>query len=312
MSQRIVSLLASATEIVCALGARDELVGVSHCCDWPDGIDALPACTSAKFELEGTSAEIDSRVKTLVADSAAVYAVDAELLRELDPDVIVTQAKCEVCAVSEDDVIAAVAGWTHKQPKIVTLLPDALADVWDDIKRVGEAIGRGPQAEAFVSYANSRMAVIAKRAGGLVEHGTMPKVAYVEWIDPPMFGGNWIPELIEKAGGDCLFGENGKPSGYMTLDEVAAADPDVVIVAPCGYDLEVTAQHMAAIADKPEWLGLRAVREGRAVIVDGDHFFNRPGPRLVESMEILAEVIWPGDFNFGLEGEAWRVWGRKP
>ncbi|HVS38340.1 MAG TPA: cobalamin-binding protein [Gemmataceae bacterium] len=300
---RIVSLIASATEIVCALGFEEQLVGRSHECDYPESVRRLPIVTAPKFDVEGSSREIDQRVKALLSDALSVYRVDAERLRELEPDVIVTQSHCEVCAVSLRDVERAVCSWLRACPKLVSLAPNRLADVWTDIELVAEALDARDCGGQAIRRLQSRMDAIADRARSLTDR---PTVACIEWIDPLMAAGNWMPELVERAGGVNLFGEAGKHSPWMTWDQLAERDPDVIVVLPCGFDIGRTRQEMPALTERPEWPRLRAVRDGRVFLTDGNQFFNRPGPRLVESLEILAELLHPEAFRFGHEGIAWQ------
>lgn len=302
MSNRIVSLIASATEIVCALGFEDQLVGRSHECDFPPSVKLLPQLTSPKFKVEGTSAQIDQRVKAIVQDALSVYSVDARMLEELKPTHIITQSQCEVCAVSLKDVEQAVCKLTSSNPVIVSLEPNSLGDVWTDIRRVGEALGAGDRAERLIDGLQSRMDDIVQRTHWLDRN---PTVAYIEWIDPLMAGGNWMPELVTMAGGVNLFGEAGKHSPWMTWEELVAKNPDIIFVSPCGFDIERTLQEMSLLSGKPEWKTLKAVEAGRVFVADGNQYFNRPGPRLVESLEILAETLNPNVFNFDHEISGW-------
>ncbi|HKI34028.1 MAG TPA: cobalamin-binding protein [Gemmataceae bacterium] len=300
---RIVSLIASATEIVCALGFEDHLVGRSHECDFPESVKRLPVCTEPKFAVEGSSRDIDRRVKTVLQDGLSVYRVHADLLKQLRPDVIVTQSHCEVCAVSQRDVERAVCDWLDARPNVVSLAPNALADVWNSVRQVAEALGACERGEEMIRGLEQRLSAIAERARALPAR---PTVAYVEWIDPLMAGGNWMPELIELAGGVNLFGEAGKHSPWMTWEELHRRDPDVIFVAPCGFELARTREEMAALTSRTDWPELGAVRAGRVYLADGNQYFNRPGPRLIESLEILAEVLHPEAFSFGHEGSGWR------
>ena len=303
---RIVSLIASATEIVCALGFEDQLVGRSHECDYPPSVKSLPQITSPKFNVEGTSAEIDHRVKSIVQDALSVYRVDAAMLEELKPTHIITQAQCEVCAVSLKDVEQAVCEFTSSRPIIVSLQPNSLDDVWTDITRVGEALDATPRAEQVVDELKSRMDDIVQRTHWL---DTNPSVAYIEWIEPLMAGGNWMPELISMAGGLNLFGEAGKHSPWMTWDDLVFKDPDIIFVSPCGFDIRRTLEEISLLSERAEWKSLKAIRDGRVFVADGNQYFNRPGPRLAESLEILAEVIHPNVFHFGHDGTGWVKFG---
>ncbi len=299
---RIVSLIASATEIVCALGLEGRLVGRSHECDYPPSVKSLPVCTAPKFRLDGTSYDIDQRVKAIVQEALSVYRVDANLIERLRPTHIITQSQCQVCAVSAGDVQDAVCQITGTRPAIVSLEPNSLADVFDDIARVGEALSASDQALALVARLRERMKEIADRAAAL---GGRPAVCCIEWLDPLMAGGNWMPELIEMAGGRSLFGQAGRHSPWMEWQQVLERDPEVILVTPCGFDIARTMQEAASLAGRPGWSSLRAVREGRVFVADGNQYFNRPGPRLVESLEILAEIIHPEAFAFGHEGAGW-------
>ena len=299
---RVISLIASATEIVCALGLADRLVGRSHECDFPDEVRRLPVVTEPKFLTQGTSAEIDRRVKDLLEQALSVYRVDALRLRALRPDVIVTQSQCEVCAVTLSEVEQAVSDWLEARPRIVSLEPTGLADLWTDIARVADALGVPERGAALVESLQERMAAIAERAGGLAGR---PAVASIEWIDPLMAAGNWMPELVEKAGGVSLFGEAGKHSPGMRWEALVRADPEVIVVLPCGFDMARTRAEMPALTGRPDWRELRAVRAGRVFLTDGNQYFNRPGPRLVESLEILAEILHPEAFHLGHEGTGW-------
>jgi iron complex transport system substrate-binding protein len=300
---RIVTLLPSATEIVCALGFEDQLVGRSHECDFPRAVVRVPALTEAKFNAEGTSAEIDQRVKKIVADALSVYRVDAARLRELKPDLIVTQSQCEVCAVSEREVEAAVAEWLGARPRIVSLAPYGLDDIFSDMQRVADALDARARGIELVERLRARLAKIAERARGASKR---PGVATIEWIDPLMAAGNWMPTLIEMAGGVNLFGVAGEHSPWMKFDELAASDPDVILIAPCGFSIERAAQDLPVLTNRADWGRLKAVRGGQVFVADGNQYFNRPGPRIAESLEILAEIMHPELFDFGHEGAGWR------
>jgi iron complex transport system substrate-binding protein len=300
---RIVTLLPSATEIVCALGFEAELVGRSHECDYPPSVARLPALTEAKFDPEGTSAEIDQRVKKIVADALSVYRVDAPKLRELRPDVIVTQSQCEVCAVSESDVEAAVAEWLGARPRIVSLAPYGLDDIFTDMQRVADALGAPARGVELVARLRNRLAAIAGKARNAAER---PTVATIEWIDPLMAAGNWMPTLVEMAGGSNLFGTAGEHSPWMKFDDLAAKDPAVILISPCGFNMDRAAEDLPVLTNQPKWRQLAAVRNRRVFMADGNEYFNRPGPRIAESLEILAEIVHPELFHFGHEGSGWR------
>jgi iron complex transport system substrate-binding protein len=300
---RIVSLLPSATEIVCALGFESQIVGRSHECDFPHSIEHLPALTSPKFNPEGTSFEIDQRVKTILSEALAVYRVDAELLRDLKPDFIVTQSQCDVCAVSMREVEEAVAQWTGTRPQIVSLAPYALRDVFADMEHVGEALGVTAHTNDVVGRLRDRMSAIEERAR---TSDSRPRIAIVEWIDPLMAAGNWMPELVAMAGGFNLFGKAGEHSPWMKFEEIVAADPDLILIAPCGFNMDRAALDLPALTTRPEWPRLKAVKARKVFLGEGNQYFNRPGPRIVESLEILGEILHPELFNFGHQGSGWR------
>jgi iron complex transport system substrate-binding protein len=276
-------------------------VGRSHECDFPPRVSDLPICTAPKFNPEGTSGEIHDRVTDLLASALSVYRVDIEQLEALQPTHILTQAQCEVCAVSLGDVEAAVAKLSQSQPQLISLSPNRLEDLWEDIHRVGVALEQ-PQADAVVAEMKERVRACAEQAAGLPS----PTVACIEWTEPLMAAGNWVPELVALAGGTSLFGTVGQHSPWMTWEELSAADPEVIVIMPCGYDLAVTRRESQALVDHPQWAQLQAVQTGRVYITDGNQYFNRPGPRLVESLEILAEIFHPGRFDYGHRGNGWQ------
>jgi iron complex transport system substrate-binding protein len=294
---RIVTLIPSATEIVAALGFRDMIVGRSHECDYPTRIDALPALTAPKLKTE-----LDERVRRLIEQGLAVYKVDAPLLKKLAPDVIVTQDQCQVCAASLADVEAATRDWNGRPVAIVSLNPMSLDDVWRDIAKVAEALGVAGRGMALIHSLTQRMQMTAARAATVKQR---PRVAMIEWIEPLMAGGNWMPTLVEMAGGQNLFGVAGQHSPWLEWEALKAADPDVIVLAPCGLDLPRIRADFPALAARTGWSDLRAVKTKRVYFADGNQYFNRPGPRLVETLEILAEILHPDRFSFGLGGRAW-------
>ena len=301
-SARVVSMIASATETVVALGCEDRLVGRSHECDFPHSVLALPICTAAKIDVHAGSAEIDRQVKSLLADAVSIYSVDSETLDRLRPDVIITQTQCAVCAVNLADVERAVCSLVASQPKIIAVEPNGLDDVWLGIRQIAAALEVDSAGDDLVRSSQQRLAAIQRRTAALTSR---PTVACVEWIDPLMAAGNWVPNLVEIAGGTNLFGEAGQHSPWMTWEELVSRDPEVIVVMPCGWDVPRSRSEMPALSNRPEWPGLRAVKTGRVVLTDGNQFFNRPGPRVVESAEILAEVLHPEEFDFGHRERAW-------
>lgn len=299
---RIISLLPSATEIVAALGFADHLVGRSHECDFPPGVEKLPICSSTKVPVHGTSYEIDERVKEIVAEGLSVYRVDVDLLRQLQPDLILTQTQCAVCAVTPRDLEQALCTWIGAQPAMVSLEPNNLADVWNDIRRVGDVLKAPEKAEAHIDSLTKRLAAIRTNAAATQSR---PTVATIEWLGPLMAGGNWMPELIETAGGRSLFARAGENSLWLEWANLADADPEVILLVPCGFKIPQTIGDLDLLTQNPVWLSLRAGKEGQVYVIDGHHFFNRPGPRLVESAEIVAEILHPDRFAFGHRGTGW-------
>ncbi len=302
---RVISLIASATEIVCALGFEDCMVGRSHECDYPPTVEKLPVCSSSKVDVDGSSRAIDDQVRSIVADALSVYRVDGRLLDELSPTVIVTQTQCEVCAVSLKDVEEAVCELVSSEPRIVSLAPMDLGDVFTDIGTVAATLGRPERAERLTAGLTARLDAIRERSSGLAER---PKIACIEWIDPLMHAENWVPELVEIAGGSVMLGEAGRHSGYFEFEKMMEVDPDVIAVMPCGFDIPRTAAEMPPLAARPGWSDLSAVKNGRVFLTDGNQYFNRPGPRVVESAEILAELLHPEVFDIGHRGSGWTEW----
>lgn len=300
---RVVSLLPAATEIIAALGAADALVGRSHECDFPASVTALPVCTALKRPLNGDSAALHRDITVLIEQALGIYRVDADMLKTLRPDVIVTQSQCEVCAVSEDDLRAALGDWLGATPDIVSLSPATIDDVMDSFRTTAAAIGRPADGDVLADSLLVRMADLRTQTAMLAER---PRVATIEWLEPLMTAGNWVPELIEMAGGESLFGVTGEHSPWLDWDAFIASDPDVVVAMPCGFDLARAAAETAALAERNSWGKLRAVREGRIAVADGNRYFNRPGPRLADSAEILAEIFHPEAVDFGHRGDGWR------
>lgn len=308
---RIISLLASATEMVAALGCLDQLVGRSHECDYPPEVQQLPLVSTPLIDTTVSSSQIDAQIKQLahtqesVQDDAlralSIYRIDLDLLQQLQPDVIFTQTQCEVCAVSERDVTNALQQITGLHPRVVSLAPYRLSDVWEDVERVGKALERREQAEQLVRDYQQRLDQLRHRSQRSQRSQSQhkPRVVVLEWLDPLMAANNWVPELIDYAGGEAVFGEVGMHSPWLQWDELQAADPDVLILSPCGFSVERTMVDYALLKQHPQWTTLRAVQQGRIYVIDGNSYLNRSGPRLVESAELLASAIWavPGEMN---------------
>ena len=289
---RVLSLIASSTEIVYRLGFGHLLVGRSHECDHPPEILALPRCTETKFNADGKSYEIDERVKAILQEGLSVYRVLGEKLKELKPDVIITQTQCEVCAVSEKDVIDALHSWLGEKPEVVSLQTNSLADLWTDIRKIALALKAPERGEKLIEELQAQIRETSRRAKKKAPP-TPYKVACIEWIDPLMAAGNWIPEFIELLGAENLFGKAGLHSPWMTAAELEKSDPDFIFVFPCGFDVPRILKEMPLLERLPEWSRLRAVKAGNVFVLDGNAYFNRPGPRLVESLEILDEILYP-------------------
>ncbi|MFN0053479.1 MAG: cobalamin-binding protein [Planctomycetales bacterium] len=300
--RRVISLIASATETVAALGCGDWLVGRSHECDYPPAVQALPVCTRARVDISASGIEIDRQIKSLLQNAVSIYELDTDLLESLRPDLVITQSQCEVCAVSLNDVEQALGQVVSSQPRIVSLKPDGLPEVWQGIEQVASALGVADRGAALVEQSQQRLARIEERVRGVPQR---PTVACIEWIDPLMAGGNWVPDLVRIAGGINLFGEAGRHSPWMTWEELAAQDPDVIVVLPCGWDIPRCRTEMRPLTDRPGWAGLKAVQRQQVYLTDGNQYFNRPGPRVVESAEILAEILHPVLFAFGHQGIGW-------
>ncbi len=303
---RIVSLLPSATEIVAGLGFESALVGRSHECDFPAGVERLPVCTAPKIDPHGSSEEIHGSVDALLAEDLSVYRVDASLLRKLSPTHVVTQVQCNVCAVSLEDVEQALLGWIDERPALVALNPGCLTDVFADMERVAQALGADERGVELAGRLRQRMDAVAAKARAL---GERPRVATIEWLSPLMSAGYWLPELITMAGGTDVFGTAGHPSSWLAWSDLAAANPDVILAFPCGFSLTRLEQEIGLLTDLPCWNDLSAVRLGRVYLADGNQYFNRPGPRLLETLEIAAEILHPKTFDFRHEGTGWKRLG---
>ena len=301
--QRVVSLLPSITEIVCALGCESNLVGRSHECDFPESVRRLPVCTEPKFDPDGTSYEIDQRVKAILQEAVSVYRVDAGLLDDLSPDLLITQSQCEVCAVSLQEVEEAARDLLRSKPAIVALEPRRLEDLWSGIAAVAVALDKSERGRDLVKQLKLRLDDISASVG---QHVRRPRVACIEWFDPLMAAGNWMPELVELAGGGNLFGEAGKHSPWLEWQALTGHDPEIILLMPCGFDMETCRREMSALSQRSEWHELEAVRTGSVYLTDGNQYFNRPGPRLVDSAEIIAEILHPDLFPAHHEGSGWQ------
>ena len=305
----IVSLLPSATEMVCALGCQTQLTGRSHECDFPDSISLLPICTAPNLSVDGTSQEIHERVSEILKDALSVYRVEVDTLRALQPDIIVTQTQCDVCAVSFTDVEKALKESLDIQPTVISLHATNLQGVWDDIQRVAQGLGKHQEGQQLLASYQARVTAITDQCKS---ESTQPSVACIEWMKPLMAAGNWVPELVQLAGGQTAFGEPGAHAPWITWDALAQANPDMLVLMPCGFSMSRIEEEMHILTAHPVWPTLKAVQQGHVYLTDGNQYFNRPGPRLVESLEIFAEIFYPTRFNFGHEGIGWRRWTPSP
>ena len=303
-STKIVTLIPSATEIVAFLGQKNSIIGRSHECDYPHGLNHVSKLTSPKINVDGTSGEIDKQINTILENSLSVYKVDILKLKELNPDYIITQAHCEVCAVSLSEVENIVSKNLNKNTKIISLQPNTLKDVFNDIKRVAKELNiENEKNNEIIENLSMRIEKIKKLTS---KQKNKPSVACIEWIDPLMMAGNWIPEMVEIAGGINILGKQGKDSHWIKFNEIAKKNPEIIIFLPCGFNIEKTKNELEEFLKKNnKWQSLKAYKNKKIFITDGNQFFNRPGPRLVESTEIFAEIMHPDLFNFNHREIGW-------
>jgi iron complex transport system substrate-binding protein len=287
---RIVSLLPSATEILFALGFDREIVGVSHECDFPEQARRKRVVIRSRIPHDTAPAEIDRLVRDYVSRGESLYAVDAQALEELAPDLIITQDLCHVCAASPDDLGAALARFAER-PEVLCLNPQDLGDVWRDILWVGEETRRGRVAEILLEKIGERLGSLEDR---VAESAERPRVAFLEWLQPFYVGGHWVPEMIELAGGHDVLGRAHTPSFRVTLEEIVDAAPDILLISPCGYGAQRARDEYLSMLHEDEWNAMRAVRSGRVYALEANSYFSRPGPRLVTGIEALAGVFHPG------------------
>jgi iron complex transport system substrate-binding protein len=302
---RIVSLIASGTEIVFALGLGDKLVGRSHECDYPASVLNLPAVSKPNIDIGASSAAIDKQVKDLKQKALSVYQINTALLKKLQPTHIITQSQCEVCAVSLTDVEEAVCDLVGDRVEIISLEPNCLADVYKDIQKTATILGVELRGKHLVDSLNDKIEAISRKTA---KFESKPSVACLEWIEPLMAAGNWVPELIDIAGGIDIWGQSGHktPAAAESIwHDLQAADPDIIIAMPCGYGIDRTIEDMEKMKSTDGWTKLSAVRSNRVYIADGNQYFNRPGPRLLDSAEILAEIFYPEYFDFGFKTFGW-------
>jgi iron complex transport system substrate-binding protein len=286
---RIVSLLPSATEILFALGLDREVVGVSHECDFPPRTRTKPVVIHSRMPHDASPAEIDALVREYVHRGESLYAVDAEVLEALAPDLIVTQDLCHVCAASPDDLATALARF-DRRPEVLCLNPQDLGDVWRDILWVGEESCRGPQAEALVMQIGARLGALEQQ---LPHSADRPRVAFLEWLQPFYVGGHWVPEMIQRAGGEDVFGSVRTPSFRVHLQDVIESGPEILLIAPCGYSAQQARDEYRSMDLPEQWNAMPAVRNGCVYALEANSYFSRPGPRLITGIEALAKLLHP-------------------
>jgi iron complex transport system substrate-binding protein len=303
MSQkRIISLLPAATEIVCALGLKNHLVGRSHECSSPDTIINIPVCSSAKVISGSSSQEIDEYVKDMLSDALSIYTVDRDKIKSLEPTHIITQGQCDVCAVSLKDVQSSLQDVLRNNVEVISLNPRTLGDVFSDIALLADKLGVRESGELFIEELRERCDLIHHKLKFVEQR---PTVACLEWLSPLMTAGHWTPELIEIAGGKPVSTKNGSHSAYIDFSALKVADPEVIVVAPCGFTMERTLQEINLLLDLEGWTDLQAVKNNRVYLADGNQYFNRSSQKVVDTVELLAEIIHPRQFFFGYEGKGW-------
>ncbi|WP_138506016.1 cobalamin-binding protein [Nostoc sp. PA-18-2419] len=301
-SIKIVSLIPSGTEILATLGLVDAIVGRSHECDYPPEIQNRPVCTQARLDSNASSSEIHNDVNNLLQSALSIYEIKTDVLEQLQPTHILTQDQCDVCAVSLDEVEKAVATLLKSQPQIISLQPNILQDICADIERVGNIFS--VDSVKVIENLEARIKICKQKIQGLALN-ELPTVTCIEWTDPLMIAANWIPELVNLAGGQSLFSVAGQPSPVLPWETLVASNPDIIVFMLCGFDLNRTRQEAQLLTQLPEWEKLHATQTGRVYITDGNSYFNRPGPRLVDSLEILAEILHPEIFEYGYKGTGW-------
>jgi iron complex transport system substrate-binding protein len=303
---RIVSLLPAATEWVCALGGAEGLVGRSHECDHPPEIRDRPVVTAPTVEAEGDSAAIDDAVREQVQAGLSLYEVDLDRMRALAPDLVVTQDQCEVCAVSRTDLEARLADWTGGSPTLFSMQPQTLKQVFEEVLRLGRVLDRLERAMEVLGAGEARLKALRDRIGvdRRTDPSTLPSVACIEWLEPLMVAGHWMPDVVEMAGGRAVLTESGEPSRRVDWADLRAADPDVIVCMPCGFTSEETRRDLPSLTGRAGWASLTAVQNGRVALLDGNAYYNRPGPRLYRAVEVLASVLYP-DLSVEPAPEPW-------
>lgn len=300
---RIVSFLPSATEMAYELGLGDQVVGVTHECDYPEGVKLKPIVVRSAFERQGLSPkEIDEVVSRTLKDGMSLYVVDEELLRDLAPDLILTQDLCQVCAPSGNEV-GRVIELLPKDPKVLWLSPNSLSDIFENIREVGEATKKKEEAERIISELHRRIKSVKDQIQSVKQR---PRVSCLEWMSPPYNAGHWMPELVEMAGGYDGLGSKGQDSRRLAWEEVLEFAPEILILCPCGFDMKDVSRQANLLIQYKDWESLPAVKEGRVYGVDANSYFARPGPRIIEGLELLAFLIHPEEFRWTGASNAYR------
>jgi iron complex transport system substrate-binding protein len=301
-ADKVISLLPAATEIVCALGLESKLVGRSHECDYPDSVKQLPVCSYDRIGANLSSLEIDQKVKQLLTNALSVYEVNSDMVKQLSPDVIITQDQCAACAVSLSEVAQALAAELEKPAQIISLQPDSLAGILDNIREVAVALNAVNAGNELLEELQERVDIIQHKLRFIEKK---PTVACIEWMEPLMTSGNWVPELVTIAGGTPVLSEAGKHSPYVSWEDLNEQNPEIIVLMACGFSVERTLKELNTLLQLPGFTDLQAIKNKQFYIADGNQYFNRPGPRIIDSIEILAEIINPKQFIFGYEGEGW-------
>jgi iron complex transport system substrate-binding protein len=297
---RIVSLLPAATEMVCGLGLADQLVGVSHECDYPAAVQRLPKVTRTRIRTDASSQEIDAQVREELASQRSLYSLDIDAIGGLRPELIVTQTLCNVCAVSDNEIQSLLNRLDHR-PLIVDLAPTRLADIFDGMRLVARAADIEESGERWIEHLQARVQSVVLRSQAIT---VRPRVVLLEWLEPLFCAGHWSPELVRLAGGQEMIGREGEVSRRIGWDDLYQCDPDVLVIACCGFDTQRTVREFAAINWGSKFESLRCVREHQTFIVDGNAYFNRPGPRLIDSLELLAHLFHPEIYSLSRDVSA--------
>jgi iron complex transport system substrate-binding protein len=301
---RICSLLPSATEVIASLGLSNELVGISHECDYPPSIRHLPIMVEPVIPPHGlASADIDTQVRQLVASGQRLYRLNDQLLRQAQPELILSQDLCHVCAITPDQLQDAI-GSMPQQPTILTLNPSSVLDVIDDVVRIGNAAGRAAEGHRLAAHLHDRLDAVHRRLKTISHR---PRVVCIEWLSPLYVAGHWVPEMVQRAGGQDVLAQPGSPSRVVTWDEVLAAAPDILLVMPCGFSVEKTRTELLQLMQYPDQWRLSPALAEHTYLVDASSYFSRPGPRLIDGIELLATILYPSDHDHIHESIACRL-----